>query len=39
VEKPLRPESKLAIMPVYLFDSNIFKAWKLPRQGTRASYN
>jgi UTP--glucose-1-phosphate uridylyltransferase len=26
VEKPSKPASKLAIMPVYVFDSNIFKA-------------
>src|SRR2546426_12592651 len=26
VEKPLKPASNLAIMPVYVFDSNIFKA-------------
>jgi dTDP-glucose pyrophosphorylase len=26
VEKPARPASKLAIMPVYVFDSNIFRA-------------
>src|SRR5260370_29523667 len=26
VEKPARPASRLAIMPVYVFDSNIFKA-------------
>ncbi len=26
VEKPLKPASRLAIMPVYVFDSNIFRA-------------
>ncbi len=26
VEKPAKPASKLAIMPVYVFDSSIFKA-------------
>jgi len=26
VEKPLKPASKLAIMPVYVFDSNIFQS-------------
>jgi UTP--glucose-1-phosphate uridylyltransferase len=26
VEKPAKPASKLAIMPIYVFDSNIFKA-------------
>ncbi len=33
VEKPLRPASKLAIMPVYVFDSNIFKALEATKAG------
>lgn len=34
VEKPQHPASKLAIMPVYVFDSNIFKAL----EGTKAGF-
>ena len=33
VEKPLKPASKLAIMPVYVFDSNIFKALEATKAG------
>ncbi len=33
VEKPLMPASKLAIMPVYVFDSNIFKALQPTKAG------
>ena len=33
VEKPLNPPSKLAIMPVYVFDSNIFKALEATKAG------
>jgi UTP--glucose-1-phosphate uridylyltransferase len=33
VEKPLKPASKLAIMPVYAFDSNIFKALEATKAG------
>jgi len=33
VEKPSKPASKLAIMPVYVFDSNIFKALEATRVG------
>lgn len=33
VEKPLKSVSKLAIMPVYVFDSNIFKALEATAQG------
>jgi UTP--glucose-1-phosphate uridylyltransferase len=33
VEKPARPASKLAIMPVYVFDSNIFKALEDTKAG------
>ncbi len=33
VEKPLRPASKLAIMPVYVSDSNIFKALEATKAG------
>ncbi len=33
VEKPARPASKLAIMPVYVFDSNIFKALEATTAG------
>jgi len=33
VEKPTRPASKLAIMPVYVFDSNIFKALEATKIG------
>jgi UTP--glucose-1-phosphate uridylyltransferase len=33
VEKPLKPASKLAIMPVYVFDSNIFKALEDTKAG------
>ena len=33
VEKPLMPASKLAIMPVYVFDSNIFKALQATKAG------
>lgn len=33
VEKPLKPHSKLAIMPVYVFDSNIFKALETVASG------
>jgi dTDP-glucose pyrophosphorylase len=33
VEKPLKPVSKLAIMPVYVFDSNIFKALEATKAG------
>jgi len=33
VEKPLKPASKLAIMPVYMFDSNIFKALQATKAG------
>ena len=33
VEKPAKPASKLAIMPVYVFDSNIFKALEATKAG------
>jgi UTP--glucose-1-phosphate uridylyltransferase len=33
VEKPSKPASKLAIMPVYVFDSNIFKALEATQAG------
>jgi UTP--glucose-1-phosphate uridylyltransferase len=33
VEKPAKPASKLAIMPVYVFDSNIFKALEATKSG------
>ena len=33
VEKPKKPASKLAIMPVYVFDSNIFKALEDTKSG------
>jgi UTP--glucose-1-phosphate uridylyltransferase len=33
VEKPLKPASKLAIMPVYVFDSNIFRALEATQAG------
>jgi UTP--glucose-1-phosphate uridylyltransferase len=33
VEKPLKPASNLAIMPVYVFDSNIFKALEATQAG------
>jgi UTP--glucose-1-phosphate uridylyltransferase len=33
VEKPLKPASKLAIMPVYVFDSNIFTALEATKAG------
>jgi UTP--glucose-1-phosphate uridylyltransferase len=33
VEKPLKPASRLAIMPVYVFDSNIFKALEETKAG------
>lgn len=33
VEKPLNPVSRLAIMPVYVFDSNIFKALEATKAG------
>ena len=33
VEKPAKPASKLAIMPVYAFDSNIFRALESTRAG------
>ncbi len=33
VEKPLKPASRLAIMPVYVFDSNIFKALEATKAG------
>jgi len=33
VEKPAKPASKLAIMPVYVFDSSIFKALEATRAG------
>src|SRR6267378_2991654 len=33
VEKPAKPASRLAIMPVYVFDSNIFKALEDTRAG------
>jgi UTP--glucose-1-phosphate uridylyltransferase len=33
VEKPLKPASKLAIMPVYVFDSNIFRALEETKAG------
>jgi UTP--glucose-1-phosphate uridylyltransferase len=33
VEKPAKPASKLAIMPVYAFDSNIFKALEETKAG------
>jgi UTP--glucose-1-phosphate uridylyltransferase len=33
VEKPVKPASKLAIMPVYVFDSNIFKALEATKAG------
>jgi UTP--glucose-1-phosphate uridylyltransferase len=33
VEKPAKPASRLAIMPVYVFDSNIFKALEATKTG------
>jgi dTDP-glucose pyrophosphorylase len=33
VEKPPNPASKLAIMPVYVFDSNIFRALEETKAG------
>jgi UTP--glucose-1-phosphate uridylyltransferase len=33
VEKPAKPASNLAIMPVYVFDSNIFKALEATKAG------
>ena len=33
VEKPAKPASKLAIMPVYVFDSNIFRALEATKAG------
>jgi UTP--glucose-1-phosphate uridylyltransferase len=33
VEKPAKPASRLAIMPVYVFDSNIFKALEATKAG------
>jgi dTDP-glucose pyrophosphorylase len=33
VEKPSKPASKLAIMPVYVFDSNIFRALEDTKAG------
>jgi UTP--glucose-1-phosphate uridylyltransferase len=33
IEKPMRPASNLAIMPVYVFDSNIFKALEATQAG------
>jgi len=33
VEKPLKAASKLAILPVYVFDSNIFKALEATNAG------
>jgi UTP--glucose-1-phosphate uridylyltransferase len=33
VEKPAKPASKLAIMPVYVFDSNIFRALEETKAG------
>ena len=33
VEKPVKPASKLAIMPVYVFDSKIFKALEDTKSG------
>src|SRR5207302_5677844 len=33
VEKPLKPASKLAIMPVYVFDSSIFRALEATKAG------
>ena len=33
VEQPTKPASKLAIMPVYVFDSNIFKALEATKAG------
>jgi UTP--glucose-1-phosphate uridylyltransferase len=33
VEKPAKPASKLAIMPVYVFDSNIFRALEDTKAG------
>lgn len=33
VEKPLKPASNLAIMPVYVFDSNIFRALEETKAG------
>jgi len=33
IEKPAKPASRLAIMPVYVFDSNIFKALEATRAG------
>ncbi len=33
VEKPAKPASKLAIMPVYAFDSNIFRALEATKAG------
>jgi len=33
VEKPVKPASKLAIMPVYVFDSNIFRALEATKAG------
>jgi UTP--glucose-1-phosphate uridylyltransferase len=33
VEKPAKPASRLAIMPVYVFDSNIFRALEATKAG------
>jgi UTP--glucose-1-phosphate uridylyltransferase len=33
VEKPTKPASRLAIMPVYVFDSNIFRALEATKAG------
>jgi dTDP-glucose pyrophosphorylase len=33
VEKPQKPASRLAIMPVYVFDSNIFRALEATKAG------
>ncbi len=33
VEKPAMPASKLAIMPIYVFDSNIFRALETTKSG------
>jgi UTP--glucose-1-phosphate uridylyltransferase len=33
VEKPVKPASRLAIMPVYVFDTNIFKALEATKAG------
>ncbi len=35
-EKPLKPKSNLAILPIYIFNSNIFKALKNTSQGYKS---